>query len=51
MESDFFGWIVTLVVVGGSTALLVVQGIYAPTKMVEEASSIDFNETYSNHTN
>ena len=47
----FLGWIITLVVVGGSTALLVAQGIYAPTKMVEECPPIDFNETYSNHTN
>ena len=28
----FFGWIITLLVVGGTTALLVAQGIYAPTK-------------------
>ena len=29
----FVVWIITLVVVGGSTALLVAQGIYAPTKI------------------
>ena len=32
----FFGWIITLIVVGGSTALLIAQGIYAPTKMIQE---------------
>ena len=47
----FFGWIITLVVVGGSTALLVAQGIYAPTKMIEECPLIEYNETYSNNTN
>ena len=48
----FLGWIITLVVVGGTTGLLVAQGIYAPTKMIEGCPSfIDYNETYSNHTN
>ena len=28
----FFGWIITLVVVGGSTGLLVAQGIYSPSE-------------------
>tara|TARA_Y100000996_G_scaffold392859_1_gene355932 strand:+ start:185 stop:1219 length:1035 start_codon:yes stop_codon:yes gene_type:complete len=46
-----FGWIITLVVVGGTTALLVVQGIYAPTKMNGECPLIEYNETYLNHTN
>ena len=47
----FLGWIITLVVVGGTTGLLVAQGIYAPTKMIEECPVIDYNETYSNNTN
>ena len=47
----FFGWIITLIVVGGSTALLVAQGIYAPTKMIGECPLIEYNETYSNNTN
>ena len=47
----FFGWIITLAVVGGSTALLVAQGIYSPSKMIEECPSMNFNETYSNYTN
>ena len=38
-------------VVGGSTALLVAQGIYAPTKMIEECPLIEYNETYPNNTN
>ena len=28
----FFGWIITLMIVGGSTGLLIAQGIYAPTE-------------------
>ena len=28
----FFGWIITLIVVGGSTGLLVAQGIYSPSE-------------------
>ena len=47
----FFGWIITLAVVGGSTALLVAQGIYAPTKMIGECPLIEYNETYFNYTN
>ena len=47
----FFGWIITLAVVGGSTALLVAQGIYSPSKMIEECPLMNFNETYSNYTN
>ena len=31
----FGGWIITLAVVGGSTALLIAQGIYSPTTMNE----------------
>jgi len=32
----FFGWILTLVVVGGTTSIFVLQGIYAPSKLTEE---------------
>ncbi len=39
----FFGWIITLAVVGGSTALLVAQGIYAPTKMIGGCPLIEYN--------
>ena len=28
----FFGWFITLVIVGSSTGLLIAQGIYAPTE-------------------
>ena len=31
----FLGWIITLVVVGGTTALLTAQGIYAPSEFNE----------------
>ena len=47
----FFGWTITLAVVGGSTALLVAQGIYSPSKMIEGCPSMNLNETYSNYTN
>ena len=31
----FAGWIITLVVVGGTSALITAQGIYAPSKNLE----------------
>ena len=31
----FFGWIITLVVVGGTTGLLVAQGIYSPSELTQ----------------
>jgi len=34
----FFGWIITLVVVGGTTGLLVAQGIYSPSEYIGECS-------------
>ena len=40
----FLGWIITILVVGGSTALLVAQGIYAPTKNIEECTSLNFTD-------
>jgi len=46
----FFGWIITLVVVGGSTGLLVAQGIYAPSKMNEQCYSYNENITLYNST-
>ena len=46
----FFGWIITLVVVGGSTGLLVAQGIYAPSKMNEQCPSYNKNITLYNST-
>jgi sodium-dependent phosphate transporter len=36
----FFGWMITLIVVGGTTALLIAQGIYAPSKYLDECSII-----------
>ena len=36
----FLGWIITLIVVGTSTAILIAQGIYAPTKNIEQCDSI-----------
>ena len=39
----FFGWIITLIVVGSSTALLTAQGIYAPSEYNREC--IIFNTT------
>ena len=45
----FFGWIITLVVVGGSTALLVAQGIYSPAKE-SNCDHLDLNITYLNQT-
>lgn len=44
----FAGWIITLGVVGGSTALLVAQGIYAPTKMITCEGNL-VNYTNSTH--
>ena len=44
----FFGWIITLLVVGGTTGLLVAQGIYAPT--IDEECQIIFNQSYYNIT-
>ena len=32
----FFGWIITLLVVGGTTGLLVAQGIYSPSEYISE---------------
>ena len=42
----FLGWIITLVVVGGSTGLLVAQGIYAPEKYSEECPIL-MNRTFN----
>ena len=39
----FLGWIITLVVVGGTTALLTAQGIYSPSEFTEEC--LVFNST------
>ena len=42
----FAGWIITLVVVGGSAGLLVAQGIYAPSKintMCNDNTTISYN--------
>ena len=36
----FFGWIITLLVVGGTTGLLVAQGIYSPSSYTEECPVI-----------
>ena len=41
----FLGWIITLVVVGGSTGLLVAQGIYAPTKLNQECQSLNLTDS------
>ena len=41
----FLGWIITLVVVGGSTGLLVAQGIYAPTKINHECQNLNLTES------
>ena len=40
----FLGWIITLVVVGGTTALLTAQGIYAPSEFNDQCLLV-------NHTN
>ena len=37
----FAGWVITLLVVGGTTAILVMQGIYAPPKYNECAVSMN----------
>ena len=36
----FFGWIITLVVVGGTTGLLVAQGIYSPSEYISECNAL-----------
>ena len=41
----FLGWIITLLVVGGSTGLLVAQGIYAPSEFSNECPSLLNNST------
>jgi len=35
----FFGWIITLVV-GGTTGLLVAQGIYSPSEYISECGAL-----------
>ena len=42
----FFGWTITLLVVGGTTALLVAQGIYAPSDIPYECPLL--NITFNN---
>ena len=44
----FFGWIITLLVVGGTTSLLVAQGIYAPTKNIDYCNVTGINRTFIN---
>ena len=44
----FFGWIITLLVVGGTTSLLVAQGIYAPTKNIDYCNVTGLNRTFIN---
>jgi sodium-dependent phosphate transporter len=45
----FFGWIITLVVVGGSTGLLVAQGIYSPSEYgICDNPYLDNNSTLNN---
>ena len=39
----FFGWIITLVVVGGTTGLLVAQGIYSPSESMTECPVLTNN--------
>jgi len=41
----FAGWIITLVVVGSTSALITAQGIYAPSKNIEECFDINMNIT------
>ena len=44
----FAGWIITLVVVGGTSALITAQGIYSPSKYIKECN---YNITNLNITN
>ena len=41
----FAGWIITLIVVGGTSALLTAQGIYSPSKYGRECDIMDRNIT------